>query len=62
MAHGGDDFLNQIGSFDFKGSGVDAGVDADIVSGQHIFVDEKLYPVIFIVHQTQYAEGTGSDI
>ena len=62
VAHGGDDFLHQVGSPKLQRSGVDAGVDTDIVSREHILVDQQLYPVFLIIHKTQYTQRTGGDV
>ena len=42
--------------------GVDAGVAADIFAVQYICVDQKLNPVVLVVHKAKDAEGSRSDV
>ena len=62
MTHCRDDAIGQIGHLQPQGSGVDAGVEADVVAVQDIGVNKKLYPVFLIVDQSQYAQRTGGDV
>ena len=62
MAHGGDDFFHQICGLEPQGRGVDAGMTADILTLQHILVDEQLDMVVMVVHQTHDTQGAGGDV
>ena len=62
MSHGGKDNLHQILGEDTQTGGVDAGMHANILALQNIRIHEKLYMVIFVIHQTQYTDRAGGDV
>ena len=62
MSQCGDQLLRQVRRADAKRRGVDAGMDADVFTAQHIGIDQELHPMVFVVHQAEDAQAAGGDI
>lgn len=62
MPHGRDHLIDQIFGLQTQAGGVDAGVHTHKFTLQYILVDEQLYPVFLIIHQSQDTHGAGGDV
>ena len=62
MSHGRKNLFHQIFGTEAQARSIDAGMAADQFSFQYIFIDQKLYPVFFVIHQSQHTHGARCDI
>ena len=56
-------FLQQVCGADAQTGSIDTWMAANVlVMVDHISINEKSYPVVLIIHQSQNADGAGGDV